>query len=107
VAWCLFTLCGLLAALVLLSDPRLSRRIDTVAETMQWRIGRTRTAPDTAPAANLPAIPVSTRALAAQAAAVLPPAPEIAAPEPAELPAVRLMPQNRIPVRRAGQSTDD
>lgn len=112
-AWCLFALCAILAALVALSDPRIAGRIGIAAGTAQSRIVRTEAA--TAPAAIRPADPVSMRALAARAAAVLPPVHTPApgavraatAPEPAPRPTVRAMPQSRIPVRRAGQFAAD
>lgn len=81
----LFTLCGVLMVLVLLSEPRVAARVGAVLDEVQTLI--------TAPPA-----PPATDAAASGLRVYVDPEIEEA---PAR-PAVRVMPQDRVPVRRAG-----
>ena len=111
--WSMLTLFGTLAALVLLADPRVTGRIGAAATSVQARFGGSESAalPAPAPTATraLPSV-VAPRAVAARTGAAQPIFQAITpgavgsaeAAKPAPRPAVRVMPQNRIPVRRAG-----
>lgn len=83
----LFAACGFLMLLVLLSEPRVSARIGAVLDEVQMLLD----APSAPDASQTAAVDTGLRVGVGPTAEDIP-----------ERPAVRAMPQDRVPVRRAG-----